>query len=83
MTANKDDDFGLIYLDFDDKLEELPPTPDKPCQKPYSHNFEKKLLAQLYYYECSKCGYSPDLDYNKPKFKECHDEYLAWKKTTE
>jgi len=83
MTTNDDEDFGLIYLDFDDSIEETSSTLDKPCLKPYQHTFDKKLLAQLYYYECSKCGYSPDLDHNKPKFKECHDEYLVWKKSTE
>jgi len=79
MPKNEDD-FGLIYLDFDDSEEDLPSTPNKPCKNPHQHIFEKKLLANLYYYECSECGYSPELDYNKPNFKECHDEYLLWKK---
>jgi len=83
MTTNDEDDFGLVYLDFDDPKEDLPSIPSAPCNKPHQHNFEKKLLAHLYYNECTKCGYSPDLDYNKTKFKECHDEYLSWKKTVE
>ena len=78
---DNDDDFGLVYLDFEDEVEELPPTPDQPCREPYHHKFEKKLLAQHYYYECTLCGYSPDLDFDKPKFKKCHKDYVAWKKT--
>jgi len=77
--ASNEDDFGLIYLDFDDDEEELPPLPSKPCRKPYDHIFEKKLLAQHYYNECNKCGYSPDLDFDKPKFITCHKDYVAWK----
>jgi hypothetical protein len=79
MTKNEDD-FGL-YLDFDDDEEDIPPIPNEPCRQPYKHNFVKKLLAQHYYYECSYCGYSPEHDANKPKFKECHIDYIIWKKT--
>lgn len=73
-----DDDFGLIELD--DSYEDLPPTPEQPCRSPSNHIFEKKLLARHYYHECTVCGYSPDLDANKPKFQECHEKYLSWKK---
>lgn len=82
MSKNEGD-FGIVHLDFDDDLEELPPIPQKTCKKPFNHKFIKKLLASHYYYECTSCGYSPELDYNKPKFKKCHEEYLAWKKTQE
>jgi len=82
--GNDEDDFGLVYLDFDDvDKEELPPIPTEPCRQPYHHKFIKKLLASHYYYECTLCGYSPELDYNKPKFKKCHVEHTAWKKSKE
>ena len=80
MTSDSDFDFGLI--DIDTKCEQIPKE-SAICDLAYQHVFEKKLLAQHYYLECKKCGYSPDLDFNKPKFKECHEEYLAWKKTLE
>ena len=80
---NDEDDFGLIYLDFDEDIKETsPPLPTEPCL-PRGHTFEKKLLAQHFYQECVNCGYSPDLDRDKPKFKKCHEEYMAWKKTKE
>jgi len=79
---NDDDDFGLVYLDFDDVKKDLPPTPAEPC-KAYNHTFEKKLLASHYYEECIRCGYSPDLDHNKPEFERCHKEYQAWKESLE
>lgn len=79
-----EDDFGLVFLDFDDDVEdELPPLPTDPCRKPYDHKFEKKLLASHYYFECTICGYSPDLDSTKPKFKKCHQDYVAWEKSME
>jgi len=81
--GSNDEDFGLIYLDFDEEAKDLPPLPDEPCDKPYKHNFEKKLLAQHYYYECTLCKYSPEHDSTKPKFKKCHKDYLEWKKTLE
>ena len=43
-------------------------------------DLDKKMLATHYYHECSRCGYSPELDYQKTKYKKCHEEYTAWSK---
>jgi len=79
MTSNKDDS-GIIYLDFDvDIKDTIPLLQKEPCL-PFKHSFEKRLLAQHFYQECSLCGYSPDLDQDKPKFKKCHKDYISWRK---
>ncbi len=73
---NSIDDFEFINLE---SIEEE--NKNQPCNYPYQHKFERKLLAQSYYFECSKCGYSPELDFNKENFRKCHEDYLCWKKT--
>jgi len=72
-----DDDFGTINLD----LPPLPPLEKPICKKPWQHHFARKLMLNLYYHECTRCGYSPDYDWDKPRFLACHAAYVAHKKT--
>ena len=72
-------DFKQSYLNFEDCSKQLPSENKGICKEPSLHIFDKKMLATHYYYECSICGYSPELDYNKEKFKACHESYQSWK----
>jgi len=80
--VNAYEDFGLIDLsDFEDEDDVvIPPIPKDPCTRPSYHVFKQKMLATHYYWECTLCGYSPELDGSKPKFEDCHKEYIKWKK---
>lgn len=62
-----DDDFAISIEDIN-------------CRSPFDHIFKKRTLCTSNYTECLKCGYSPDLDSNKPEFERTHREYLEFRK---
>ena len=66
FTDWDDDDFGKVDLG--------------PCKWPQWHDFKKEAYTTWYFRECKKCGYSPELDHNKPDFAECHKEFMEWEK---
>ena len=68
------DNYHDLYVDFYGEK-------GKSFCSPSSHKFIRKILATHFYWECAVCGYSPELDYNKKEFKECHKEYLNWLST--
>lgn len=73
------DDFG--YYDFSEDFDlEEPPSISKICSDPKNHQFKQKFLFYSSHRECIHCGYSPELDYSKKEFEECHNKFLIWEK---
>jgi len=69
------DDFGFYDFEKENKKEKI-----KYCKLPQDHKFVKKLLFYSFNRECSICGYSPELDYSKKDFEECHRLFINWEK---
>lgn len=55
-------------------------TYDLECRRPSDHKFKRKVLATSFYRECNGCGYSPELDGNKPEMKACHGQFTEWER---
>lgn len=57
--------------------------PTNICYTPRSHDFEKKVMFNLFYHKCKNCGYSPEYDGNKEEYKEVHRQWLNWNRSIE
>jgi hypothetical protein len=71
---------GFGYFDLSEAEEDFPPSILKICSDPKNHHFKQKFLFYSSHRECVYCGYSPELDYAKKEFEECHNKFLIWEK---
>jgi hypothetical protein len=54
------------------------------CSNPVWHDMKKIVYFNIPYLECDRCGFCPDLDQHKPRYKKAYldwVEYYGHKKT--
>lgn len=70
--------FNWGFYDWDSDENDFTKVDLGPCACSWMHEFERKAYTTWFFRECTKCGYSPEFDYNKPEFRQCHIDFIEW-----
>lgn len=50
------------------------------CSGPYYHDMKPIIYLQTPHQECKRCGFCPDLDSSKPRYRKAYREWLEYRK---